>query len=104
AVTLLGPDEARLQIPHDPSAAAPAPPTPTESREGEILRQLLDALTDAGEASRIVEAEQVAELLGVTLRTARRYLRDLVAADLAWQLPPTKTHRVGRPPIPYRLL
>lgn len=104
SVTLLGPDEARLQIPHDPSAAAPAPPTPTESREGEILRQLLDALTDAGEDSRIVEAEQVAELLGVTLRTARRYLRDLVAADLAWQLPPTKTHRVGRPPIPYRLL
>src|SRR5699024_4897719 len=46
SVTLLGPDEARLQIPHDPSAAAPAPPTPTESREGEILRQLLDALTD----------------------------------------------------------
>lgn len=104
AVTMIGADEAMLQIPHDPSTAISVPPSPGGSREGEILRQLLEVLPDAGEESRIVEAEQVAELLGVTLRTARRYLRDLVSADLAWQLPPTKTHKVGRPPIPYRLL
>lgn len=104
SVALLGPDEAMVRIPHDPSSVVPTPPSPTGRKEGEMLRQLLDALADAGEESRIVEAEQVAELLGVTLRTARRYLRDLVSADLAWQLPPTKTNRVGRPPIPYRLL
>lgn len=104
SVVMIGPDEAMARIPHDPSSDVPPTPSPKGLKEVEILRRLLDALAAAGQESKNVEAEQVADLLGVTLRTARRYMRDLVSADLAWQLPPTKTQKVGRPPIPYRLL
>lgn len=104
SVVMIGPEETMARIPHDPSGDVPSTPPSEELREVKILRRLVDALAMAGEESRIVEAEQVADMLGVTLRTARRYLRNLVSADLAWQLPSTQTNKVGRPPIPYRLL
>lgn len=103
-VFMIGPDEAITRMPFDKETGAPVELYSREPKETEILRQILEALDDAGEESRIVEADQVSDLLGVTLRTARRYLRNLVSADLAWQLPPQQTNKVGRPPIPYRLL
>src|SRR5699024_11100866 len=104
SVLMVGSNDAIARIPRDQKDGAPVALPSEEPKEAEILRQILDALGEAGEDSRIVEAEQVADLLGVTLRTARRHLRNLVSADLAWQLPPTQTNKVGRPPIPYRLL
>lgn len=103
---MVGPGGARARIPRGVKADSPSSPPKEQprEREAEVLHQVLRALDRAGEESRIVEAEQVAELLGVTLRTARRYLRSLVEADFAWELPPAQTNRVGRPPIPFRLL
>lgn len=101
---MVGPDGIQVRIPRDLEAGTPVAPPQEAPREAEVLLQIVKALEQDGEESRIVEAEQVAELLGVTLRTARRYLRSLVEADFAWELPPTQTNRVGRPPIPYRLL
>lgn len=104
SVFMVGPNESIVQIPRDHAGGVPVALAGQEPREAEILRQILKALAHVGEESRIVQAEQVADLLGVTLRTARRHLRNLVEADLAWQLPPIQTSKVGRPPIPYRLL
>lgn len=104
AAVMVGPENTIVRIPSDGAGERTVTFSGSEPREAEILRQLLDAMAEAGEDSGTVHAEQVAELLGVTLRTARRYLRGLVDANLAWRLPPTQTSRVGRPPIPYRLL
>lgn len=103
-VVMVGPNDMVVRIPSDGADGRTVTFGDAEPKEAEILRQLLDVMTEAGVESGTVQAEQVAELLGVTLRTARRYLRGLVDANLAWRLPPTQTSRVGRPPIPYRLL
>lgn len=103
-VVMMGPRDMVVRIPSDGSDSRTISFDDAEPKEAEILRQLLDAMADAGVESSTVQAEQVADLLGVTLRTARRYLRGLVDANLAWRLPPTQTSTVGRPPIPYRLL
>src|SRR5690625_3073360 len=104
AAVMVGPEGMVVRIPSDGAGERTVTFGESEPREAEILRQLLDAMAEAGVDSGTVQAEQVAELLGVTLRTARRYLRGLVDANLAWRLPPTQTSKVGRPPIPYRLL
>src|SRR5690606_25928286 len=57
-----------------------------------------------GDDDRVVDAETVAELLGVTLRTARRMLHSLVDEGLAWPMPPARSSKVGRPPRLYQLL
>lgn len=103
-VVMVGPRDMVVRIPRDGTDSRSISFDDTEPKEAEILRQLRDAMAGAGMDSATVQAEQVAELLGVTLRTARRYLRGLVDANLAWRLPPTQTSTVGRPPIPYRLL
>ena len=51
-----------------------------------------------------VDAERVAQLMNVTLRTARRTLQNLVQAGLAWPMPPPRSKKVGRPPMLYQLL
>ncbi|HEY9410856.1 MAG TPA: hypothetical protein VIP77_14845, partial [Jiangellaceae bacterium] len=61
-------------------------------------------LDDADDSEHVVDAEKVAELLGVTLRTARRMLHSLVDEGLAWPMPPARSSKVGRPPRPYQLL
>lgn len=104
AAVMVGPEGMVVRLPSEETGERTVTFGNSERREAEILRQLLDAMAEAGVDSGTVQAEQVAELLGVTLRTARRYLRGLVEANLAWRLPPTQTSKVGRPPIPYRLL
>lgn len=100
---MVGPDDSELQIPWSRGDGPRTRPAEI-STQSELLHRILDALSEAGEDKQIVEAEQVATALGVNLRTARRHLRVLVDADLAWELPPKQSRKVGRPPTPYRLL
>lgn len=101
---MVGPNGAVVQIPRNHGAETPLTAPREEAKEAAVLYRLVDAMTERGQDTRIVQAEQVAELLGVTLRTARRQLRALVHAGLAWPLPPAQTNKAGRPPIRYQLL
>ncbi|AYY14892.1 hypothetical protein EF847_21605 [Actinobacteria bacterium YIM 96077] len=69
-----------------------------------MLARLADKLGEEPGDERVVDAERVSELLGVTLRTARRMLNTLVDEGLAWPMPPARSSKVGRPPRPYQLL
>lgn len=69
-----------------------------------VLTQIVTTLEKEGETSRVVDAEKVARLQGVTLRTARRTLHSLVDAGLAWPMPPAREQKVGRPRIRFQLL
>jgi hypothetical protein len=76
-------------------------------RLGGGLRKTLIVQTCAVSARpqiQLVDAERVADLLGVTLRTARRTLHSLEAEGLAWPMPSTRSSRVGRPPRSCQLL
>ena len=52
----------------------------------------------------VVDAEQTAELLGVSPRSARRSLSALVDEGLAWPLPVSHPGQRGRPRQSYRLV
>lgn len=64
----------------------------------------MQALDAEGDSKRVVDADRIAKLQGVTLRTARRTLHNLVDAGLAWPMPPARQQKVGRPPVRYQLL
>ncbi|NED98996.1 transcriptional regulator [Phytoactinopolyspora halotolerans] len=103
---LVGPGETVLQLPaarqQGPSAAAHAPVK--DSKALDVLARLAEKLEQENDTERIVDAERVADMLGVTLRTARRMLHTLVDEGLAWPMPPARSSKVGRPPRPYQLL
>ncbi|AYY11643.1 transcriptional regulator [Actinobacteria bacterium YIM 96077] len=103
---LVGPSDTTLQLPAARHGeAAPAPPQPAKDAKAvEMLSRLAERLESDEDGERIVDAEKVAELLGVTLRTARRMLHTLVDEGLAWPMPPARSSKVGRPPRPYQLL
>jgi len=104
---LVGPDGTVLQLPAARQGnTTPAPVAPVrDAKSVDVLRRLLDRLAAADDdGGQVVDAERVAELLGVTLRTARRTLNSLVDDGLAWPLPPARSSKVGRPPRPYQLL
>ncbi|MFI5697280.1 hypothetical protein ACIA58_35815 [Kribbella sp. NPDC051586] len=102
---LVGSDELVLKLPAESDAEATPAPVADETRDLETLRMLVESLDKAGDEARLVDAEQVAGILGVTLRTARRTLRGLVDSGLAWPMPATRAARkVGRPPMVYQLL
>lgn len=105
---LVGPGETVLQLPaahQDRSAAAVTnQPTARDSKAVDFLSRLAEKLDEEQHLERVVDAEKVAELLGVTLRTARRMLHTLVDEGLAWPMPPARSSKVGRPPRPYQLL
>lgn len=71
-------------------------PMPSRAKAMEILARLAEGLDETGDPP-AVDAVGAADLLGVTRRTARRHLRTLVDEGLAWPLPPSQTHRPGRP-------
>ena len=75
-----------------------------DSKALDTLRLLVGRLEEQQAPDRVVDAEKVASLLGVTLRTARRTLQTLVNEGLAWPMPPPRSSRIGRPPQPYQLL
>lgn len=85
-------------------------PVGAPSKAQEVLARLRSLLAgDNGDAAGsaaplVVDAERVAEVLGVTPRTARRVLHTLVAEGLAWPMPPARPVRAGRPRQPYRLV
>jgi hypothetical protein len=102
---LVGSDDLVLKLPAESDADATTAPVADETRDLETLRMLVQSLDETGDEARLVDAEQVAGILGVTLRTARRTLRGLVDSGLAWPMPATRAARkVGRPPMVYQLL
>jgi hypothetical protein len=101
---LVGPDELILQLSANRSATGAAVTPARDTKSATVLARLVERLDEQNGGERVVDAEQVAELLGVTLRSARRMLRNLEAEGLAWLMPPVRTSKVGRPPRPYQLL
>lgn len=99
---LIGPQGGPIALPA--VADGSASPAREPDQHDETLRRIVQALDEAGERSRIVDAERVSNLQGVTLRTARRTLHTLVEAGLAWPMPPARSQKVGRPPVRYQLL
>ncbi|NED96784.1 hypothetical protein G1H11_15855 [Phytoactinopolyspora alkaliphila] len=74
------------------------------SHERELLRRIIMALPDTEPEPLIVDAARVAEALSITLRSGRRILNSLVAAGLAWTMPPAPSPGGGRPRQRFRLL
>lgn len=103
---LVGPHETVLQLPADRHTTAErAAATPTHhTRAAATLGALTTKLAAQSDTAHVVDAVRVADLLGVTLRTARKTLRDLVDAGLAWPMPPARPTKAGRPPRLYQLL
>lgn len=100
---LIGSQGGPISLPANPDGATPEPEAEPD-QHSETLRVLVQALDAEGDANRVVDAERVATLQGVTLRTARRTLHNLVDAGLAWPMPPARSQKVGRPPVRYQLL
>jgi len=103
---LVGPRETVLSLPAERAAKIPRRPAATahDPKAVETLRQLASKLEAKTDSDLIVDAERVASLLGITLRTARRSLSALVDAGLAWPMPPARSSKAGRPRRPYQLL
>jgi hypothetical protein len=103
-----GPGDRRFALDREGQAVMPGPREPALVRAGNpkglaTLSRLADKLaTDDG--ARVVDAETVGRLLGVTSRTARRLLRTLADEGLAWPLPPSRAPQPGRPRQFYRLV
>ncbi len=74
------------------------------AHERELLRRIVVALPDTEPEPLIVDAARIAAALSVTLRSARRILHSLVAAGMAWTMPPALSPGGGRPRQRYRLL
>lgn len=83
--------------------AAPAEAA-TVSRGLRVLRRLVDELDLATGAPSVIDAEGVSATLGVSLRSARRILADLVEQGLAWPMPSARSAQAGRPRQQYRLV
>ncbi|WP_181448547.1 transcriptional regulator [Nonomuraea aridisoli] len=87
----------------EPGAREPGPRSGRApgSRAVRIRDRLVERL---GPGCVVVDAETVAEILGLAPRSARRVLQHLVEEGLAWALPPVRSTRAGRPRQPYRLI
>jgi hypothetical protein len=101
---LVAPGDTVLQLPADRQTAAKPIPAAKDTKAVDVLTRLAAKLDEEDDTERVVDAEKVADLLGVTLRTARRTLQSLVDQGLAWPMPPARSSKVGRPPRPYQLL
>ncbi len=98
--------------PHHRHAEA-TPPSSTvtassaRSKGMAMLGKLLDKLdgdADGAAGPGVVDAEAVSELLGISARSARRTLNELVEQGLAWPVPAARSTQVGRPRQQYRLV
>ncbi|HVX43271.1 MAG TPA: hypothetical protein VHC49_05285 [Mycobacteriales bacterium] len=103
AAYLVSADGAVLTLPSRPHRKYGEPDPAPESKGLHVLRRLVDGLP-AGELPTVVDADTVAQLLGVTSRSARRTLAGLVDAGLAWPMPGARSTQAGRPPQSYRLV
>lgn len=92
-------------------SAADGRPLETASREQAEALDLLERLVKALDEDRggrhedayVVHAQEVADALVTTQRTARRHLQLLTEQGLAWPLPADRTTQPGRPRRRYRL-
>lgn len=103
AAVIAGPNNLMLRLPAD-GTTTPQLAARHGERDLEIVRALIAQLNADGQSTLVVDAERVAGALGVTLRTARRTLQNLVDAGLAWPMPPPRDKKVGRPPSQFQLL
>ncbi|MCF6471800.1 transcriptional regulator [Nonomuraea sp. MG754425] len=101
AAFVIGDDGVALSLPPRQRRRPEEPAEP--SRSDKILSRLVERLGEDPE-SLVVDAETVAEILGVAPRSARRVLQELVEEGLAWALPPVRSAGAGRPRQPYRLV
>lgn len=100
---LIGPNAGPISLAASGSGPAPIR-EPVATQPAKTLRSIVQALDAEGDSKRVVDADRIAKLQGVTLRTARRTLHNLVDAGLAWPMPPARQQKVGRPPVRYQLL
>lgn len=100
---LIGPSGGPISLTTSGSAET-LEPAPVAAQHSKTLRSIVEALDAEGDSNRVVDADRIARLQGVTLRTARRTLHNLVDAGLAWPMPPARQQKVGRPPVRYQLL
>lgn len=103
AAFLVGSDGTALSLPLRRRPREQASEPVADSKALRVLERLVQELGDGPEAL-VVDAEAVAEVLGVAPRSARRVLQSLVEEGLAWALPPVKSAQAGRPRQPYRLV
>lgn len=103
---LVGPRETVLQLPGDHSRgqSLQLASLNRDPKAIDTLRRLAAAVDSGEDAGTTVDAAMVADVLGTTLRTARRTLKLLVDQGLAWQLPPLRQSKAGRPARLYQLL
>lgn len=100
---LAGPDNLSLRLPATGGQRS-EPAAQHSDRDLALVRTLIENLNENGETKLVVDAEQVAAIMNVTLRTARRTLQGLVESGLAWPMPPSRSKKVGRPPMLFQLL
>jgi hypothetical protein len=100
---LIEPDGGVVVLPGRDLGGKVATAVPVSGRAHEYLARLAEA-EGHGEAITVVSADQVAETLRMTRRSARRVLDVLVEANLAWPLPPERSANRGRPQHRWRLL
>lgn len=84
----------------------PAPPG-ADQRSGEILRTLINGRRGAGDTDQselTVGVDDVAQILAVTPRSARRICKMLIDAGLAWPTQAVRSSSGGRPRQQFRLL
>lgn len=105
---LIQPDGSVVILPGRDRDAKVATAVPVNGRAHDYLVRLASARAtagdDHGDAPVVVSADQAAEILGMTRRSALRVLDVLVEANLAWPLPPERGPSRGRPQHRWRLL
>lgn len=103
---LIGVDGDAVTLPAHTRHGNPAPDA-EDSSDGKArsaLARLVDRLGPPSAGPIVVDADQVAEAMAVSPRSARRSLQILVSQGLAWPMPPARTTSVGRPKQLYRLI
>ncbi|HEX5403883.1 MAG TPA: hypothetical protein VFX16_16475 [Pseudonocardiaceae bacterium] len=90
----------------DTGDAADDPADTVDSKHLETVATLRAGLPepDSDADAQLVDAELAAGLLGISARTARRVLQELVRDGLAWPVPPASVTTPGRPRQTYRLV
>ncbi|HEX3650465.1 MAG TPA: hypothetical protein VHV49_18725 [Pseudonocardiaceae bacterium] len=75
-----------------------------DSKHLETVAALRAGIAEPESDAQLVDAELAARLLGISARTARRVLQELVRDGLAWPVPPASVTTPGRPRQTYRLV
>ncbi|TWD75340.1 hypothetical protein FB561_6778 [Kribbella amoyensis] len=101
---LVRPDGSATALSGPPDQPASSEPPTSWSKAAETLARIVEVLSLKPGEPVVVDAEAVADGLGVTPRSARRMLVTLVDAGLAWPMPSVQSSRGGRPRQQFRLV